>query len=86
MGSGGTTAIIDRLERRGFAERVRHPPSRRSVLVQAVVQGEKATQQPVALQEAVYARLAELGEDERRAVLRFLRNVADDVMQLLEGR
>lgn len=86
MGSGGTTAIIDRLERRGFAERVRHPTDRRSVLVRAVVQGEETTQQPVALQGAVYARLAELGEDERRAVLRFLRNVADDVMQVLEGR
>ena len=85
MGSGGTTAIIDRLEGRGFAERVKHPTDRRSVLVRAVEQGGDTLQQPLALQEAVYARLGELSDDERRAVLRFLGGVADDVMRAVAG-
>lgn len=84
MGTGGTTAIIDRLEGRGFAERIKHPTDRRSVLVRAVEQGGDTVQQPLALQEAVYARLEALNDGERRAVLRFLEGVADDMMQAVE--
>lgn len=84
MGTGGTTAIIDRLEGRGFAERIKHPTDRRSVLVRAVEQGGETVQQPLALQEAVYARLEALNDGERRAVLRFLEGVADDMMQAVE--
>lgn len=84
MGSGATTAIIDRLEGRGFAERIRHPTDRRSVLVRLVEQADETVQQPLALQQAVYARLGALDELEQRAVLRFLEGVADDVMQIVE--
>ena len=84
IGSGGTTAIIDRLEGRGFAERIRHPTDRRSVLVRLVEQADETVQQPLALQQAVYNRLGALDELEQRAVLRFLEGVADDVMQIVE--
>lgn len=81
IGSGGTTAIIDRLEQRGFAERIKHPSDRRSVLVQPLEQSEPTVQRPMALQEAVHARVEALSEDEKRVVLEFLRGVAKDVMQ-----
>ncbi len=84
MGSGATTAIIDRLEGRGFAERIRHPTDRRSVLVRLVEQADEAVEQPTALQQAVYDRLGALDDLEQRAVLRFLEGVADDVMQIVE--
>lgn len=81
MGSGATTAMIDRLEQRGFVERVRHPTDRRSVLVRQVEQGEGVFERPMALQKAVYARLAGLTEDERVTILAFLTGLADDVMK-----
>lgn len=84
MGSGATTAMIDRLEQRGFVERVRHPTDRRSVLVRQVEQGEGVFEKPMALQGAVYTRLAGLTEDERVTVLAFLQGVADDVMKAVE--
>ena len=84
FGSGGTTAIIDRLEGRGFVKRVKHPTDRRSVLVRTVEQSNHTAQRPMALQEAVYARLEALNENERRAVLHFLEGVAADVMQAVE--
>lgn len=81
MGSGATTAMIDRLEQRGFVERVRHPTDRRSVLVRQVEQADNVVEKPMALQDAVYARLIGLTEDERSTVLAFLTGVADDVMK-----
>ena len=84
IGSGGTTAIIDRLEGRGFAERIRHPTDRRSVLVRLVEQADETVQQPLALQQAVYSRLEALDAAEQKAVLRFLEGVAADVMQIVE--
>lgn len=84
MGSGATTAMIDRLEQRGFVERIRHPTDRRSVLVSQVEQSETTIEKPMALQEAVHARTAALTEDEKEAVLAFLKGVADDVMRTVE--
>ncbi len=82
MGSGATTAMIDRLEKRGFIERVKHPTDRRSVLIRQIEQDDRGIERPIALQEAVYARLGELTEDERKAVLAFLLGVAADVMRV----
>lgn len=84
MGSGATTAMIDRLEKRGFVERVKHPTDRRSVLIRQVDQDESIAERPMALQDAVYARLGELTEGEKKAVLGFLKGVADDVMKAVE--
>lgn len=80
MGSGATTAMIDRLERRGFVERVRHPKDRRSVLVRQLEQPEPVIERPLRLQEAFSARVAALSEDDRKTVLQFLTQIADDVM------
>ena len=44
---------LKRLEERGFAERIKHPTDRRSVLVRTVEQGDDTAQRPVALQKAV---------------------------------
>ena len=84
MGSGATTAMIDRLEQRGFVERVRHPTDRRSVLVRQVEQGDDVVEKPMALQDAVHARLAGLTENERGTILAFLNGLADDVMKAVE--
>jgi len=84
MGSGATTAMIDRLEQRGFVERVRHPTDRRSVLVRHVEQGEPVIEKPLALQKVLAARIEALSEEERAAVLAFLEGIADDVMKLVE--
>lgn len=82
MGSGATTAMIDRLEKRGFIERVKHPTDRRSVLIRQIEQDDRGIERPIALQEAVYARLGGLTEDERKAVLAFLSGVAADVRRV----
>lgn len=84
MGSGGTTAIIDRLEQRGFVERVKHPTDRRSVLVRQVEQGESTIAKPLALQNALYSRVEGLSEDEKLTVLAFLQGLADDVIKAAE--
>lgn len=41
--SSALTALVDRLERRGVAERVRHPKDRRRMIVQVTERGEAMT-------------------------------------------
>jgi DNA-binding MarR family transcriptional regulator len=75
--SGGTTALVQRLERLGYVERLAHPRDRRSSLLRltAAAEGEVG---------AVYAPLiadldaavADLEPEERRIVEAFLERVA----------
>ncbi len=54
LSSAATTAMIDRLERKGFVQRIRHDTDRRQVLVELTDPGKARTW-------AIYGRLAEGG-------------------------
>jgi DNA-binding MarR family transcriptional regulator len=76
--SGGTTALIQRLERRDFVVRAPHPDDRRSSLVQLSPNGEdRAAQLYAPLVRDLDAATAALGDSERRAVAEFLARVAE---------
>lgn len=57
MTSGGMTAALDRLERRGLIERVPNPADRRGSLVQLTDEGREAIEAAVDLQADVERRL-----------------------------
>lgn len=75
--SGGTTALLHRLESAGHLERQPHPDDRRSTLL-------RATPSILAAAEQIYAPLvadideasARLGETERAVVGRYLQDIA----------
>jgi DNA-binding MarR family transcriptional regulator len=47
LSSAGITSRLDRLERRGYVKRTRHPDDRRGVLVELTPAGEEALEQAV---------------------------------------
>jgi DNA-binding MarR family transcriptional regulator len=59
MTSGGMTAALDRLERRGLIERVPNPADRRGSLVRLTDEGREAIEAAIDLQAAVERRLVE---------------------------
>lgn len=73
MSPGALTALVDRLERKGYVERIANPHDRRSALVRQTEKG---------LQDSLYhlwpyiLEMKELGEsfseDERETIVRFL--------------
>jgi DNA-binding MarR family transcriptional regulator len=76
LSSAGITSRLDRLERRGYVKRSRHPTDRRGVLVGLTAAGRKALDQAVATdargeQELVTA----LTKDEQRALVELLRKL-----------
>lgn len=80
MGSGATTALIDRLEARGFAKRLPHPSDRRSLLVGYIEGDDQAIAKPLSLQARLARRIDALSDDQRAGVLAFLEGIAEDVM------
>ena len=84
MGSGATTALIDRLEARGFVKRVPHPHDRRSLLVQYVQQDAQMIAKPLALQEHLAQRINALSDEQKAGVLSFLEGVAKDVINITQ--
>jgi len=52
LSSAGITSRLDRLERRGYVKRSRHPSDRRGVLVNLTVAGNKVLEQAVAADAA----------------------------------
>jgi DNA-binding MarR family transcriptional regulator len=76
--SGGTTALVQRLERDGHVVRERHPADGRSALLRLSGGTERRVAEEVApLFETLDARLAELSAGDRATVLGFLGAVAD---------
>lgn len=59
MTSGGMTAALDRLERRGLVERVSNPNDRRGSLVRLTDEGRDAIEAAVDLQADVERRLVD---------------------------
>jgi DNA-binding MarR family transcriptional regulator len=77
ISSGGTTALLARLERRGFVARTPHPDDRRSTLVQLTAEVERLAGEAVApLVADLDAAALALAPEERDVVDRFLRTVA----------
>jgi DNA-binding MarR family transcriptional regulator len=76
--SGGTTALVQRLERAGHLVREPHPTDRRSVLVRLTPEISRRASKSVAPLVAEVERLAAaLPKDQRAVVARFLADVAD---------
>ena len=84
MGSGATTALIDRLEARGFVKRVPHPNDRRSLLIEYVEQDAQMIAKPLALQDHLAQRINALSDEQKAGVLSFLEGVARDVMSITQ--
>jgi DNA-binding MarR family transcriptional regulator len=77
--SGGTTVLVDRLERGGWVHRRPHPDDRRSVLVE--LSDRARTQQPDALARyhaAVDAAARAVPREHRAALIAFLDRVAGE--------
>jgi DNA-binding MarR family transcriptional regulator len=73
ISSASTTALLDRLERGGSLERLSHPTDRRSILIAPTREVEAGLSATVEEYSRRLARLtAELSDDERAAVERFL--------------
>jgi DNA-binding MarR family transcriptional regulator len=75
--SGAVTALIDRLERLGWAERSAHPSDRRSVIVSTAAGADSDAMQlyrPFA--RAVTAAAGGMSAAEREAAVRFLEEAA----------
>ena len=78
--SGSVTALIDRLERLGWASRSRHPDDRRKIIVTLTKQAWQIGQdelQPYL--QAVDAAAGQLGTDDRAVVVGFLKNLIDEI-------
>jgi DNA-binding MarR family transcriptional regulator len=76
--SGGTTALVQRLERAGRVARAAHPQDGRSRLLELTPTGEDEALEAFAPLVAELDRIgSELAEPEREVVRRFLGRVAD---------
>jgi DNA-binding MarR family transcriptional regulator len=76
--TGAVTGLIDRLERRGYARRERHPSDRRSVVVQPLTESALRDLEPsyAALSEAMEALLSRYSDEELGVILDFLERAA----------
>jgi DNA-binding MarR family transcriptional regulator len=78
--SGSVTALIDRLERLGWASRNRHPADRRKVVVTLTQNAWQIGQNELKpYLEAVDAAARQLSNDERAMVVGFLEDLIDRV-------
>ena len=73
LSSAATTAMIDRLERKGFVQRARHDTDRRQVLVELTAEGQARTW-------ATYGRLAAQGQ---HLFARFDKRALQDMLENL---
>lgn len=85
MSSGAVTALVDRLERAGFAKRHPNPKDRRSSVIRATPQGvAEARRHLRPLVQEIREVVERMEEDERRAVARFMRDVVDAVWRQVD--
>lgn len=76
--SGGTTALLQRLERGGYVTREPHPEDRRSTVLRLSEEGRRRAEELYApLVGALDSAAAEFGEAERQIVARFLARIAE---------
>ena len=78
VSSASTTALLDRLERGGSLQRLSHPTDRRSILIATTPEVEAQLSATVEEYDRRLELLsAELSDDERRAVERFLTGLTE---------
>jgi DNA-binding MarR family transcriptional regulator len=76
--SGGTTLLVDRLERAGLVRRTPHPDDRRAVLLELTPAALEQAPEPIARFHAALASAARrLSASERATVAAFLEAAAD---------
>ncbi len=86
MSSGTVTALVDRLERAGYAERRPNPADRRSSVVRIRPSGlEEAARHMRALAAELLEATAGLGEAERAAVGAYLGSVTEIIVHHARG-
>lgn len=72
--SSAATALVDRLERHGVAERVRHPSDRRRTIIRLTVRGEVLAER---VQQPLYASLGQVEAADLPTVARWMTVIAD---------
>jgi DNA-binding MarR family transcriptional regulator len=76
LSSAGITSRLDRLERRGYVKRARHPKDRRGVLVELTEAGRKVLDQAIATDaRGEQELLAVLTGEDQRALVAILRKL-----------
>lgn len=76
MTSGGMTALIDRLERRGLVSRSPNPKDRRGSLIRLTDEGRAVVDRAMELHEqAEHRQIDALDDDERRQLTALLRKL-----------
>jgi DNA-binding MarR family transcriptional regulator len=82
--SGSITALVDRLERLGWAARERHPQDRRKVVVRLSADAEATADREIGpLVDAINHTAARFPARERLVIEQFLANAAEAVAQLV---
>ncbi len=82
--SGSVTALLDRLERLGWAAREPHPEDRRKIVVRLTAAADEAAQVEIGpLVSAINDTAARFPARDRVAIERFLSKAADAVVELV---
>jgi DNA-binding MarR family transcriptional regulator len=84
MGSGATTALIDRLESKGFVRRVPHPSDRRSIVVESLAGTTTSSARLFRFLEKLQQRVDALDPAVRPEVIEFLTGVSSDIVNELD--
>jgi DNA-binding MarR family transcriptional regulator len=85
MGSGATTALIDRLEAKGFVRRVPHPSDRRSVVVESLAGTTTSSARLFRFLQQLEQRVDALDPAVRPQMIEFLKGVSADIVAELES-
>lgn len=79
--TGGVTALLDRLERRGFITRMPNPDDRRSILTELTTQGHEVMQQVFELLESAVSEASRNEHLAAEPVVGFLERLADRLVE-----
>jgi DNA-binding MarR family transcriptional regulator len=83
--SGAVTAVLDRLESRGFVRRVRDPDDRRKVLVETTDRQEELGKHWIPYSEMTAELLKPFDEDELRKLVEFFEASTVRSAEIVEG-
>lgn len=75
--TGGVTALLDRIERRGYIHRMPNPDDRRSILTELTAQGHQVMRQAFDLLESAVAESSRNEQLAAEPVVGFLEHIAD---------
>ncbi|WP_243226138.1 MarR family winged helix-turn-helix transcriptional regulator [Microbacterium sp. CIAB417] len=80
ISSASTTKLLDRLERGGHIVRAAHPTDRRALAITISPETHRAAMETVGRQQAKrFNAAARLSSSEREVVIRFLRDMTDEI-------